>query len=108
MRKDAWLRELLTSSSEDGGEVGEKRARMERKYARFEESSRWIEEATCPDQKHEAQTGTEATSAEGKDSSEEGKSQGQEENCQQQPSTDEMLRILDLLDKRADVIGTRL
>ncbi len=40
VRKDVWLRELLTSSSEDEGEAEEKRARMEEKYARFDESSR--------------------------------------------------------------------
>ncbi len=40
VRKNVWLRELLTSSSEDEGEAEEKRARMEGKYARFDESSR--------------------------------------------------------------------
>jgi hypothetical protein len=40
VRKNAWLRELLTSSSEDEGEAEEKRARMEGKYTRFDESSR--------------------------------------------------------------------
>jgi hypothetical protein len=48
MRKDAWLRVLLTSSSEVEGEAEEKRARMEEKYVKFDESSRWIKEAACP------------------------------------------------------------
>jgi hypothetical protein len=46
-RKDAWLRELLTSSSEEEEEGPErKKARTgEEKYRRFEESSRWLAEA---------------------------------------------------------------
>ncbi len=66
MRKDEWLRELLTSSSKDEGEAEEKRARMEKKYARFDESSRWIKEAVCPSRKCNAQAETEAKSARGK------------------------------------------
>ncbi len=47
MRKDAWLCELLTrSSEEEEEEPDEKMARLgEEKYRRFEESSRWLAEA---------------------------------------------------------------
>jgi hypothetical protein len=49
IRKDAWLRELLTSSSEE--EAKEKRTKLEEeKYRRFEESSRWLAEADFSDQ----------------------------------------------------------
>jgi hypothetical protein len=102
VRKGAWLRELLSSSSEDEEGAEEKRAKVEEKYMRFEESRRWIKEMTNPDQECETQVGTEATSTRG----EEG--QGQGEDHQQQLSTDEMLGILDLLEGRVEAIGTRL
>ncbi len=44
VRKGAWLRELLSSSSEDEEGAEEKRAKVEEKYMRFEESRRWIKE----------------------------------------------------------------
>jgi hypothetical protein len=106
MRKDGWLRELLTSSSEEKGEVKEKKAMMEEKYTRFDYSSRWVREAAIPTQKCNAQVTTKAKLAKREEDSEREKNQGQEESCKQHPSTDEMLRILDLLDERAHAIGT--
>ncbi len=35
IRRDAWLRELLSRSSEDEGQAEEKKTRMEEKYKRF-------------------------------------------------------------------------
>jgi hypothetical protein len=46
IRRNAWLRELLSSSSEEEEEQGVKRARMEgESCSRFEESARWMAEA---------------------------------------------------------------
>jgi hypothetical protein len=45
-RKDAWLRELVSSSSEDEDRTEGKKAKVEEEYKRFEESSRWIKEMT--------------------------------------------------------------
>jgi hypothetical protein len=61
-RKIAWLRELLSSSSEDEEGTEGKKAKVEKKYTRFKESGRWIKELTSPDQGCEAQAGTKATS----------------------------------------------
>ncbi len=102
VRKDAWLRELLSSSSEDEEGAGGKRAKTGEKYMRFKQSSRWIKEATGSGRECEAQAGTEAASIKGEES------QGQERDHQQSPSMEEMLKILVLLDERAEAIGTRL
>jgi hypothetical protein len=41
-RKNTWLRKLLSSSSEDEEGREGKKTKMEDKYARFGESSRWV------------------------------------------------------------------
>jgi hypothetical protein len=85
MRKDGWLRELLTSSSEDEGEAKEKKAMMEEKYTRFDYSSRWVREAAIPTQKCNAQVTTKAKLAKREEDSEREKNQGREESCKQHP-----------------------
>jgi hypothetical protein len=84
-RKDAWLRELLSSSSEDEERTEGKKAKVEEKYTRFEESSRWIKEMTSPDQGSKTQAGTKATLM--------GRQRG---GCQQQLSMNEMLEQIEV------------
>jgi hypothetical protein len=80
---------VLSRSSEDEGQAEEKKTRMEEKYKRFEESSRWIREqlfllsGMVPRQRPRPA-------------------------LPKTRRTDEMLRILDLLDESADAIGTKL
>lgn len=96
-RKDARLRELLSSSSKDEEETKGKKAKTEEKYTRFEESSGWIKEMTSFNQGCEAQAGTKATLT-----------KEREEGRQQQLPMDKMLGVLDSLDKRAEERGMRL
>jgi hypothetical protein len=106
VRKDAWLRELLTSSSEEEEQMEEKRTKMEEeKYKRFKESGRWLRKAASTAQKHGAQRSW----------SHQRRGRWRERS---EPDTKEELRAvlyngldaksLDLLDERADAIGRRL
>jgi hypothetical protein len=97
VRKDAWFRGLLSSSSEDEEETEGKKAKTEDKCARFEESSRWVREISGHGQGSRAQTVTEAVST-----------GEQERDHQQQLPMDEMLNALNSLDERAGKIGMRL
>ncbi len=93
-RKDAWLWELLSSSSEDEGGVEDKRAKTEDKYSRFGESSRWMAEASSL----EARSWVEVKAEE----------MGEQGRGHQQLHLDKMLGTLDLLDERAEKIDIRL
>jgi hypothetical protein len=80
---------LLTSRSEDEAEG---------KYARFEESSRWIAEIGGQGTRAKPHTGIEA----------EDERVGQHERARQQGFENKALTTLDLLDERAEKIGVRL
>jgi hypothetical protein len=107
VRKDAWLHELLTSSSEE--ETEEKKARTrEDKYQRFKESSRWLAEANPTGEGQVAESGVTV-----KPCKEIADNRDEVSTCQavvskEESMVDGMMKAVIFLEEKTQAIGARL